>query len=174
MAYQLEVTVKRVEALKRQGLDAFETRNNMQVFNAQPLSIVYGQRMIYYVFYKFVMNMAQSNEKNVLLKLLSFYGAHLVTKNATIFYQGGYFRANEQIELYQQAILDLLPQLKNEAISLIDAIAPTDFVLNSPLGMSDGNVSFCFHLFIFCFFLYLIYKIKISIFRFTYTCNVPF
>ncbi|XP_065357316.1 peroxisomal acyl-coenzyme A oxidase 3 isoform X2 [Calliphora vicina] len=140
MAYQLDVTVKRVDALKRQGLDAFETRNNMQVFNAQPLALIYGERTIYYVFYKFVMNLPQSNEKNVLQKLLSMYGAHLVTKHVGIFYQGGYFRNNEQIELYQKAILDLLPVLKNEAITLVDAIAPTDFILNSPLGMSDGNI----------------------------------
>lgn len=140
LAYQLDVTVKRVESLKRQGLNAFETRNNMQVFNAQPLAIIYGQRSIYYVFYKFVINLPQSNEKAVLLKLLSMYGANLITKHVGIFYQGGYFRNNEQIELYQQAILELLPQIKNEAVSLVDAIAPTDFILNSPLGMSDGNV----------------------------------
>ncbi|XP_075150123.1 acyl-CoA oxidase 3 isoform X1 [Haematobia irritans] len=140
VAYQLDVTVKRVEDLKRQGLDGFETRNNMQVFNAQTLSIVYAQRTIYAVFYNFVMNLPQSNEKNALLKLLSMYGCHMVTKNAAIFYQGGYFRQNSQLELYQQAILDLLPILKNEAISLVDAIAPPDFILNSPLGMSDGNV----------------------------------
>ena len=150
VAYQLEVTVKRVDDLKRQGLNAFETRNNMQVFNAQPLSIIYGQRTMYYVFYKFVMDLPESNEKSVLLKLLCFYGAHLVTKNAALFYQGGYFRTNEQIELYQAVILELLPQLKNEAISLVDAIAPTDFILNSPLGMSDGNVS-CYLFFVFVF-----------------------
>lgn len=141
VAYQLDVTVKRVESLKRQGLDAFETRNNMQVFNAQTLSIVYGQRTIYAVFYKFVMDQPNSNEKNALLKLLSMYGCNLITKNAAIFYQGGYFRQNGQLDFYQQAILDLLPVLKNEAISLVDAIAPPDFILNSPLGMSDGNVS---------------------------------
>uniref|UniRef100_T1PES3 Acyl-coenzyme A oxidase n=1 Tax=Musca domestica TaxID=7370 RepID=T1PES3_MUSDO len=140
VAYQLEQTVKRVETLKSQGLDAFETRNNMQVFNAQTLSIVYAQRTIYAVFYNFVMNLPESNEKQVLLKLLSMYGCHMVTKNASIFYQGGYFRQNGQLELYQEAILNLLPLIKDEAITLVDAIAPPDFILNSPLGMSDGNV----------------------------------
>ncbi|KAM7352384.1 acyl-CoA oxidase 3 isoform 2-T2 [Cochliomyia hominivorax] len=140
VAYQLDVTCKRVESLKRQGLNAFETRNNMQVFNAQPLAIIYGQRSIYYVFYKFVMNLAESNEKQALLKLLCLYGANLITKHVGIFYQGGYFHNNEQIVLYQEAILELLPQIKNEAVPLVDAIAPTDFILNSPLGMSDGNV----------------------------------
>lgn len=152
MAYQLEHTVKRVETLKSQGLDAFETRNNMQVFNAQTLSIVYAQRTIYAVFYNFVMNLPDSNEKQVLLKLLSMYGCHMVTKNASIFYQGGYFRHNGQLELYQEAILNLLPLIKDEAITLVDAIAPPDFILNSPLGMSDGNVSGIWKFFLFISF----------------------
>lgn len=33
-----------------------------------------------------------------------------------------------------------MAQLKNDAVSLVDAISPNDFILNSPLGMSDGNV----------------------------------
>lgn len=47
---------------------------------------------------------------------------------------------NEPAELIKHGVLELLKQLKNDAISIVDAIAPTDFVLNSPLGMSDGEV----------------------------------
>ncbi|CAD6997500.1 peroxisomal acyl-coenzyme A oxidase 3 isoform X2 [Ceratitis capitata] len=140
VAYQLDTTVRRFESLKKEGQDAFETRNNIQVFNAQQLSIVYAQRTIYYIFHRFLDTAAPSNERNVLRKLLSFYGADLITKHIGIFYQGGYFEDRAHADLYQQGILDLLPVLKNEAVSLVDAIAPTDFVLNSPLGMSDGNI----------------------------------
>ncbi|XP_053959665.1 peroxisomal acyl-coenzyme A oxidase 3 isoform X2 [Anastrepha ludens] len=140
VAYQLDVTVRRFESLKKQGQNAFETRNNIQVFNAQQLSIVYAQRTIYFVFHRFVNELPLSAEKKVITQLLSFFGAHLITKYIGIFYQGGYFQGNTHTELYQQGLLDLLPVLKKEAISLVDAIAPTDFILNSPLGMSDGNV----------------------------------
>lgn len=44
------------------------------------------------------------------------------------------------VELLKTGVIDLLPELKNDAISLVDAIAPNDFILNSPLGMSDGQV----------------------------------
>ncbi|XP_017033868.1 peroxisomal acyl-coenzyme A oxidase 3 isoform X1 [Drosophila kikkawai] len=139
-AWQLDNTVKRVEQQQREGKDAFETRNNIQVFAAQKLSIIYGERTIYYMFHKFVSNLPASAEKEVLQQVLSFYGAHLVTRYSAIFYQGGYFRDNSHLALYEQGILGLLSVLKNEAIALVDAIAPTDFILNSPLGMSDGNV----------------------------------
>lgn len=46
----------------------------------------------------------------------------------------------QPIEILKSVILDILPILKNDAIPLVDAIAPNDFVLNSPLGMSDGQV----------------------------------
>ncbi|KAH8375702.1 hypothetical protein KR009_002628 [Drosophila setifemur] len=139
-AWQLETTVKRFEQQQREGKDTFETRNNIQVFAAQKLSIIYGERTIYYVFYKFVIGLPDSAEKQVLNQVLSFYGAYLVIKYAAIFYQGNYFRDGSHAELYEMGILGLLPLLKDEAIALVDAIAPTDFILNSPLGMSDGNI----------------------------------
>ncbi|XP_067620286.1 peroxisomal acyl-coenzyme A oxidase 3 isoform X2 [Eurosta solidaginis] len=140
VACQLDASVRYCEKLSKQGQNAFETRNNMQVFKAQQLSIIYGQRTIYYVFQRFVNDLPTSKEKNVLFKLLSFFGAHLITKHIGTFYQGGYFEDKAHALLYQEGILNLLPSLKNEAISLVDAIAPTDFIINSPLGMSDGNI----------------------------------
>ncbi|XP_017065677.1 peroxisomal acyl-coenzyme A oxidase 3 [Drosophila eugracilis] len=140
-AWQLQSTVKRVEQEQRKGKDAFETRNNVQVFAAQKLSLIYGERTIYYVFYKFVTSLSDSAEKLVLQQVLSFYGAHLIVKYSSVFYRGGYFHEkSNQLDFYEKGLLELLPVLKDEAIALVDSIAPTDFILNSPLGMSDGNV----------------------------------
>lgn len=43
MVYLLEKTFERSQKLRAKGLSAFEVRNDMQVFYAQHLSIVYGQ-----------------------------------------------------------------------------------------------------------------------------------
>lgn len=139
-AWQLDVCVKRSDKLKQGGQNSFDVRNNIQVFYAQQLSIIYGQRTIYYIFFNFVNKLPESNEKSVLTKVLTFYGAHLVSKYFNIFYEGGYFENGQHADLYREGILNMLPIIKDEAISLVDAIAPTDFILNSPLGMSDGNV----------------------------------
>lgn len=48
--------------------------------------------------------------------------------------------SSRSVELLKAGIIELLPKLKDDAIPLIDAIAPTDFIINSPLGMSDGQV----------------------------------
>lgn len=37
-------------------------------------------------------------------------------------------------------LLLLFMQLKDEAVSLVDVVAPPDFILKSPIGASDGQV----------------------------------
>lgn len=56
------------------------------------------------------------------------------------FLSGGYIVGSEPIQLIEDAILHLCSNLKDEAVALVDAIAPTDFILNSPIGHSDGQV----------------------------------
>lgn len=92
------------------------------------------------IFHRFVENLTGSPEKRVLSQLLSLFGAQLVLKYSEIFHKGAYFHNRKHCNLYEEGILELLPILKGEAASLVDAIAPTNFILNSVLGMSDGNV----------------------------------
>lgn len=139
--YLLERSSKRVKELQSSNLTAFDTRNNSQVFYAINLAVAYGHRAIFNAFYQSVKSAKESPEKAVLTNLLSLYGANLIIKNyLSTMYEGGYLKDINGGELLQNGILELLPLLKNEAISLIDAIAPPDFIVDSPLGMSDGRV----------------------------------
>lgn len=40
----------------------------------------------------------------------------------------------------EDAILTLCVQLKDDAVALVDVIAPSDFVLGSPIGRADGEL----------------------------------
>ena len=53
---------------------------------------------------------------------------------------GGYISGNKPPQMIREAILQLCSELKDDSVSLADAVAPTDFVLNSPIGKSDGEV----------------------------------
>lgn len=141
-AYQLEKSFERVQQLKSAGQSPFDIRNNSQVFYAINLSIAYGQRSIFNAFYQQIKSIEASSERDVLLKLASLYGSNIIIKNYLgVMYEGGFVQSDSNAgELLRTGILDILPELKNEAISLVDAIAPPDFVLNSPLGMSDGRI----------------------------------
>lgn len=112
------------------------------MFNAINLSIAYGHRAIFNAFFQHVTSVKPSAEKEVLLRLLSLYGANVIVKNYIgVLYEGGFVQPGVCAgELLQAGILSLLPELKKEAISLVDAIAPPDFIIDSPLGHADGRV----------------------------------
>ena len=56
--------------------------------------------------------------------------------------KGGYFSGRQPSRLIRAAILDLCGDLKNDAVALVDVFAPPDFILNSPIGCADGEVSY--------------------------------
>ncbi|XP_053664148.1 peroxisomal acyl-coenzyme A oxidase 3 [Anopheles marshallii] len=141
VAYLLEESYQKMSTLKQQGKSSFEARNDVQSFFARTLSIAYGERMLLYVFGKFLSNLEEGPERQALERLGSLYGAGTILRHIGVFYQGGYFSTQPNaMALLQQAVLDLLPNIKQNAIAIVDAIAPPDFIINSPLGMSDGDV----------------------------------
>ncbi|GAB0095269.1 Acyl-coenzyme A oxidase [Sergentomyia squamirostris] len=140
-AWQLEKTAKRVEKLQTEKKTPFEIRNDTQSFNATTLSIIYGQRIIFFTFYNRIQELDPSSaERQALTRLLSLFGAFLLTKHLGLLYQGGFASNTLAGELYEQGILSLLSVIKHDAIALADALAPPDFILNSPLGASNGEV----------------------------------
>lgn len=138
----LEKSCEKVKQLQSAGQSTFDVRNNSQVFYANNLAIAYGQRSIFVTFHQHIQSLEDSPEKAVLSKLLSLYGSNLVLKNYLgVMYEGGFIQAGiNSGELLQSGILSILPDLKNEAVSLVDAIAPPDFIVNSPLGYQDGRI----------------------------------
>ncbi|XP_035916187.1 peroxisomal acyl-coenzyme A oxidase 3 [Anopheles stephensi] len=141
VAYLLEESYQKMSTLRQQGKSSFEARNEVQSFFARTLSIAYGERMLLFVFAKFLANLEAGPERQALERLGSLYGAGTVLRHIGVFYQGGYFSTQSNaMALLQQSVLDLLPTIKRDAIAIVDAIAPPDFIINSPLGMNDGDV----------------------------------
>lgn len=106
------------------------------------MAIAYGHRQIFLTSFNAIKNLKDSPEQKVLEKLLILFGANLVvTKYLGLLYEGNFIPIGFKLgEILQNEILNLLPVLKNEVVSLVDAISPPDFILNSPLGMSDGKI----------------------------------
>lgn len=78
--------------------------------------------------------------KNVLLKLFSLHGLYHLDKFLPSLYQGGYVQGPKATHLIREGILKLCGELKDDTVALVDVIAPPDFILNSVLGASDGQV----------------------------------
>jgi acyl-CoA oxidase len=80
------------------------------------------------------------NNRNVLLRLFSLYGLWSLEKFLATLYEGGYAQGPQATHLIHEGILKLCSDIKDDAVALIDVIAPPDFILNSVLGASDGEV----------------------------------
>nr|XP_031828921.1 peroxisomal acyl-coenzyme A oxidase 3 [Nomia melanderi]XP_031828922.1 peroxisomal acyl-coenzyme A oxidase 3 [Nomia melanderi]XP_031828924.1 peroxisomal acyl-coenzyme A oxidase 3 [Nomia melanderi]XP_031828925.1 peroxisomal acyl-coenzyme A oxidase 3 [Nomia melanderi]XP_031828926.1 peroxisomal acyl-coenzyme A oxidase 3 [Nomia melanderi] len=142
ICYYLKRTYEKTKYLKNNGYDDFETRNNIQVFFAQTLSLLYGQHALMKYFIERIQNpIWRPEERNVLTKLCSLYGAVTLEKKLGDFYAGGYATPMSNMENFlRSGIIMLCKELVNDAVALVDVLAPPDFIINSPLGMADGEV----------------------------------
>ncbi|KAJ3643935.1 hypothetical protein Zmor_026615 [Zophobas morio] len=137
--YLLKETKSKLDALTvKEG--EFWAKNNSQVFYAKSVGIAFIQRFFLQHMLKVISDATDVSIKNVLLRLFSLYGLWSLEKFLPTLYEGGYVQGPQPSRLIHEAILKLCSDIKNDAVSLIDAIAPPDFILNSVLGASDGQV----------------------------------
>lgn len=81
------MTYKKVLHLEQQKKDNFAIRNNIQVFYASTLALVYAQRTIFKVFLRQISNWENSPEKTVATRLLSLYGGNILMKHLGLLYE---------------------------------------------------------------------------------------
>nr|XP_004669134.2 peroxisomal acyl-coenzyme A oxidase 2 [Jaculus jaculus] len=77
--------------------------------------------------------------QEVLWRLCHLSALHGILTNSGDFLHDG-FLSGAQVDMARTAYLDLLPQIRKDAVLLTDAFDFTDQCLNSALGCYDGNV----------------------------------
>ncbi|XP_018615034.1 peroxisomal acyl-coenzyme A oxidase 3 isoform X1 [Scleropages formosus] len=119
----------------------FEARNNSQVYYCHSLALAFIELTVLHRFHDFTHDEdTPPSLSPVLQRLAALYGLWSLSKHMTTLYQGGYLCGKEPAELLHSAILTLCSQLKDDAVALVDVIAPPDFILNSPIGRADGEL----------------------------------
>lgn len=76
----------------------------------------------------------------VLTKIGILYGLWSLDAHSSELYASGYFVNADANRKIRSTILKLCEELKPEAVALVDAFAPPDFIINSVLGNADGNI----------------------------------
>ncbi|BET01788.1 acyl-Coenzyme A oxidase [Nesidiocoris tenuis] len=140
VAYLLDRFAKLQNDLRKRGMSDFDAKNHSQVYAGRDLSIAYAEYNVLRISWNIVQDLNASDEKRILERLTFLFGGSSLEKQLGLFYEGGYFKDRACADGLRSAIVETCNSLKNEAVSLVDAIAPTDFCLNSPLGSSDGQV----------------------------------
>lgn len=98
------------------------------------------QHYILKVFIEKLKDASTPEINHVLTQLISLYGLWSLEKHLSTLYKGGYVSGDKAAILIQETILKLCNDIKDDAVSLVDAIAVPDCILNSVLGNSDGLV----------------------------------
>ncbi|KAK3775877.1 hypothetical protein RRG08_011441 [Elysia crispata] len=144
VCYLLKESHRRLSEQSAEGKDSFTARNDSQAYYCRSLALAYIEHTVLERFVKCTTEKDGEDTpkelRPVLQRLAALYGLWSVEKHLATLYQGGYVSGGETPRIIREAILLLCQQLKPDAVSLVDAIAPPDFILNSPIGASDGQI----------------------------------
>ncbi|KAF6032169.1 ACOX3 [Bugula neritina] len=120
---------------------SFTSKNNSQVYYCRSLSLVFIELFAIERFCKHInSDKTPADLRPVLTNLAALYSLWSLEKHLGTLYQGGYFRSNSSTKILRKTILQLCTELKDNSVSLVDALAPPDFILASPIGRADGQI----------------------------------
>ncbi|ELT92563.1 hypothetical protein CAPTEDRAFT_167362 [Capitella teleta] len=97
----------------------------------------------YFVVLKFADTLEEMEDEaeihNVLLQLFQLYACYGITNYAADFTEDG-FMSQEQLDMVRLRVLDLMADIRPNAVALVDSFDYPDHILGSVLGRYDGNV----------------------------------
>ncbi|EOA92254.1 hypothetical protein ACJQWK_03762 [Exserohilum turcicum] len=112
------------------------TRLMMQLHN---LSRAYSEQILVSNFYNGLSSVSPPDNRAVLRTCFQLYALYTLDQYASSFTMAGAVSSESVYEL-QDAILDLMAELRPHAVKLVDAWSIPDWLLNSALGRYDGKV----------------------------------
>lgn len=128
-------------AAKAAGVNLFKARNNNQVYKARDLTRALAEYFSLKCYFGRVnRGDTQAELKPTLHRIALIYGLWCIDKHLGTFYQGGFTNGTTFADVIRNELLIQCGLFKNDAVSVADAIAPPDWVLNSVIGKSNGKV----------------------------------
>ncbi|KFP76390.1 Peroxisomal acyl-coenzyme A oxidase 3, partial [Acanthisitta chloris] len=141
VCYLLRESDLKLSKEKQAGRSSFEARNNCQVYYCRTLAIAFMEQTVLQRYHDYTHGPNIPSALQPVLKNLSaLYGLWSLSKHLAVLYQGGYVSGEQPGRFIQDAILELCCRLKDDAVALVDVLAPPDFILNSPIGKASGEL----------------------------------
>jgi len=119
--------------------DLFTAWNNTQVYYLQTAAKSYGEVFCFTEAAKVFDGCKCEKTKAVFKKVLDLWVLTRIDEDWGNFRLNDFIN-NDQYRFVKELLIDRNLELKDEAVGIIDAIAPPDNVLGSPLGSYDGNL----------------------------------
>ena len=123
--------------------DAYAAKSESQIYYLNNLAVVYFEGEALKRFQTYVHEETEFTPEmtNVMNRMNMLFGLWSLEKHLPTLFDASFFKAHMRpVQEIRDSILNLCKELKNDAVALVDAVAPPDFILNSCLGYSDGRV----------------------------------
>ncbi|XP_070228872.1 peroxisomal acyl-coenzyme A oxidase 3 isoform X2 [Bos mutus] len=141
VCYLLRESHQKLSREKRSGKSDFEAINDCQVYHCRPLALAFLELTVVRRFHEHTHQpRVPPPLRAVLRRLSALYALWSLSQHTALLYRGGYFSGEHAGKVLESAILALCAQLKDDAVALVDVIAPPDFILDSPIGRADGEL----------------------------------
>ncbi|XP_058526378.1 peroxisomal acyl-coenzyme A oxidase 3 [Ochotona princeps] len=141
VCYLLRESHQKLHQERVSGCSDFEARNNCQVYHCRSLALAFMELTVVQRFLSYTHHVSvPSPLRAVLGRLSALYSLWSLSQHTALLYRGGYLSGEQAGKSLEAAILDLCAQLKDDAVALVDTIAPPDFILDSPIGKADGQL----------------------------------
>ncbi|XP_045690013.1 peroxisomal acyl-coenzyme A oxidase 3 isoform X2 [Phyllostomus hastatus] len=140
VCYLLRESHEKLNQERKSGISDFEARNNSQVYCCRSLALAFLELTVLRRFHEHTHQPdVPPSLRAPLQRLSALYGLWSLGQHMALLYRGGYCSGERDSKLMESAILELCAQLKDDAVALVDALAPPDFILDSPIGRADGE-----------------------------------
>lgn len=140
VCYLIDESDKKLKQLLRSGMDEFTAKQKSQVYFCRTLSIAYLERVVIDRFYHKVFSEEMpDNIRDVSRNLYLLYALWSLEKHQATLFQGGFLKNGQDVKRLREEILRLCNELKPDIVTLVDAVAPPDWVVRAPIGLSDGK-----------------------------------
>eukprot|EP01129_Flabellula_baltica_P014140 TRINITY_DN6718_c0_g1_i1.p1 TRINITY_DN6718_c0_g1~~TRINITY_DN6718_c0_g1_i1.p1 ORF type:complete len:662 (-),score=162.81 TRINITY_DN6718_c0_g1_i1:13-1998(-) len=126
------------EGLVKSGLSAKKAWNVVMP-EFQQLTETHSYVILVKNFHAAVSRCEDSNMRNILKKLSDLFALSNLNRMSAVLLMEGYL-SKKQVEMIKQNIYELLPEIRQDAVPLVDSWHHSDFILNSALGKYDGDV----------------------------------
>nr|XP_031294094.1 peroxisomal acyl-coenzyme A oxidase 3 isoform X1 [Camelus dromedarius]XP_031294100.1 peroxisomal acyl-coenzyme A oxidase 3 isoform X1 [Camelus dromedarius]XP_031294106.1 peroxisomal acyl-coenzyme A oxidase 3 isoform X1 [Camelus dromedarius] len=141
VCYLLQESYQKLNREKQSGSSDFEARNNCQVYHCRSLALAFLEFTVARRFHEHTHQPhVPPPLRAVLWRLSALYTLWSLSQHTALLYRGGYFSGEQAGKVIENTILALCAQLKDDAVALVDVIAPPDFILDSPIGRADGEL----------------------------------
>ncbi|XP_069925645.1 peroxisomal acyl-coenzyme A oxidase 3 isoform X2 [Oryctolagus cuniculus] len=141
VCYLLRESRQKLLQERASGRGDFAARNNCQVYHCRSLALAFMELTVVQRFHAYTHDTGVPTPLRAVLRRLSaLYALWSLSQHTALLYRGGYFSGEQAGRSVEGAILDLCSQLKDDAVALVDVIAPPDFILDSPIGRADGEL----------------------------------